>query len=135
MAEKSLLNKKAHLNMVLLRPSMIACAHEQPVPGWTDTISAAGILSSLSSMGLIRYLRSPGVNRFDIIPVDTVSNAIIVSSAYCGSKLDIELNGHQHKEGQFLIYNIGSTSKNMITMDKYVQYLMEANRFFELNKK
>jgi hypothetical protein len=55
---------------------------EQPFPGWTDSLAAAGGISFLTGLGLINFIQAKGLNKFDMIPVDFVSNHIIVATAY-----------------------------------------------------
>ena len=68
----------------MLRPSIIACAKTEPFPGWTDSISAAGGISLLVGLGLINYINAGGDNRFDLVPVDIVTNSIIIATAHVG---------------------------------------------------
>ena len=86
MAEKTLMKKKGNLKCVLFRPSIIASAVQEPFPGWTDSLSAAGALTVMCSLGLVNYVKvnNQGANVFDMIPVDIVSNGIIVSTAHAG---------------------------------------------------
>lgn len=72
--------------MVLLRPSIIASGLREPVPGWTDSISAAGGISLLIGLGLINYINAIGSNHFDVVPVDIVCNSIIITTAHSGIK-------------------------------------------------
>lgn len=56
----------------------------------------------MCSLGLINYIKvkDGGNNVFDMIPVDIVSNGIIVSTAHAGQKSGNELD----------IYNCGSSA-------------------------
>lgn len=82
MAERTVKKiRPAHLPCVILRPSIIAAAIREPLPGWTDTLSAAGGLSLAGGSGVLRYVYGKEDNIADIIPVDYVSNAILVSTA------------------------------------------------------
>ena len=56
LAEKSLFKKKGNLQCVLFRPSIIASSAREPFPGWTDSLSAAGGLSLMCSLGLINFI-------------------------------------------------------------------------------
>jgi fatty acyl-CoA reductase len=102
MAEKSLIKKKGKLNCVLFRPAIIAAADQEPFKGWTDSLAAAGGLTLLASLGLMNYMyiSTGGTNNFDVIPVDIVSNGIIVTSANAGTK----------KSGELDIYNCGTSA-------------------------
>lgn len=57
MGERTL-RKRIPQNMssVIFRPSIISASIRDPVPGWTDTLSAAGGLSIGGSVGLINYI-------------------------------------------------------------------------------
>lgn len=56
------------------------------MPGWTDTLSAAGGLGFVSSLGLLEYITCREDSISDIVPVDYVSNAIIVGTALEANK-------------------------------------------------
>jgi len=84
LAEKSLYKNRGDLPVVLFRPSIIASSEKEPFEGWTDSLAAAGGLTLLSSLGLIKFMPSRGYNAIDIIPVDIVSNGILISIAHCG---------------------------------------------------
>lgn len=78
--------RRPDLPMIILRPSIIIGALSEPLPGWTDTFSAAGALSLATSLGLVRYLNGGGNNVADIVPVDFVVNGIITSAALLANK-------------------------------------------------
>jgi hypothetical protein len=81
----------------------------------------------MSSLGLINYIKisSGGTNIFDVIPVDIVSNGIIVATANAGTKPGNELD----------IYNCGSSVENPISLLKYRELILKVNKFFSFNKK
>lgn len=82
MAERTLKKiRRPNLPVVLLRPSIIGGSYKEPLPGWTDTFSAAGGLSLAGGMGIVNYVRGDGDYIADLIPVDYVSNSIIVATA------------------------------------------------------
>lgn len=60
LSEKNLLNSHSHVKTVIIRPSIIACADNQPFPGWTDSMAAAGGLTYLGGIGLLKILPSTG---------------------------------------------------------------------------
>ena len=85
LTEKNLVKIKGDLNLVILRPSIVAGSWRQPFPGWTDSLAAAGGLTLMAGIGVINYLPCKVPNApFDMIPVDIVTNCIIVSGAYAG---------------------------------------------------
>lgn len=83
------------------------------MPGWTDTMSAAGGLGFIYSLGLIEFANCKEDNITDIVPVDYVSNAIIVGTA-------LEAN----KPGLSVCHS--STSHvNPITWGEFMEYASE----------
>jgi alcohol-forming fatty acyl-CoA reductase len=82
MAERTLKKRRRpDLPVLLVRPSIISGAWKEPVPGWTDTISAAGGISLGGGIGIINWVHGHGDNLADLVPVDIVSNIIIAGSA------------------------------------------------------
>ena len=84
MAEKQLIKNKGDLNVCILRPSIIASSYRQPTPGWTDSLAAAGGLTMLAGLGIIKNMFSTGNTVFDLIPADYVTNSIIIFTAFAG---------------------------------------------------
>lgn len=75
MAERTLKKRRnPNLPVVLLRPSIIISAIKEPLPGWTDTLSAAGGLSFTGGIGIVKYIPGDKANIADLVPVDIVSN-------------------------------------------------------------
>jgi hypothetical protein len=82
MAERTLRKRRnPKLPVFLFRPSIIIGAMNEPIPGWTDTISAAGGLSLVGGIGIVNYIHGKKDNIADLIPVDLVSSSIIVGTA------------------------------------------------------
>lgn len=53
-----------------------------------DSLSAAGAISYMCAIGVIRVLPQGNNNRFDIIPLDIVTNQIIVGIPYTNTRND-----------------------------------------------
>lgn len=82
MAERTLRKRRnPKLPVFLFRPSIIIGAMNEPIPGWTDTISAAGGLSLVGGIGIVNFIHGSKDNIADLIPVDIVSCSIIVGTA------------------------------------------------------
>lgn len=99
MAERTLKKlRKPDLPTLILRPAIIGAAVKEPVPGWTDTFSAAGGLSLAVGIGIVNYVKGNGNNIADLVPVDYVSNSIIVSTAMEANKpkLTVVHSGTSH---------------------------------------
>jgi hypothetical protein len=87
MAERTLRKiRRPDLPCVLLRPSIIGASYKEPVPGWTDTFSAAGGLSLAGGTGIVNFVRGDGNNIADLVPVDYVVNTILVAVAFEANK-------------------------------------------------
>lgn len=83
MGERTLRKRRnPNLPTLLIRPSIIVGSMTEPAPGWTDTISAAGGLSLIGGAGMFNICHGKSDNIADLIPVDIVSNMIIVCTAH-----------------------------------------------------
>lgn len=71
-------------------------------------------------MGILRNMYIPKPNPFDIIPVDVVSNSILISTAYHADASNREL---------MTIYNCTTTAQNPITMEGYKDVAMSTLKF------
>jgi hypothetical protein len=61
MAEHMLiLNNKKSIPLVLLRPSAIGTAANEPMPGWTDSIGLVLGASLVVGLGVLRDMRGNG---------------------------------------------------------------------------
>lgn len=123
LAEKSLMKNRGDLRVVLLRPAIIASAVEEPLPGWTDSLSAAGGISLLTGLGLINFINAKGDNKFDMIPVDIVTNSILVATAYAISQ-----------PPKMEVYNSGTSVSNPITMLGYKDEMIRSFQFHKFNR-
>jgi alcohol-forming fatty acyl-CoA reductase len=83
------------------------------VPGWTDTISAAGGLSLIGGMGVINFIHGKKNNIADLIPVDIVSNMIIVGTA------------HQANKKELKVIHSSSSNRRPVTWVEYKEYIFE----------
>ena len=102
LTEKMLFKRRGNLKMVICRPSIVGSALRDPLPGWIDSLAAAGGLSTLVAVGLVNYLPvGRPENHFDLVPVDIVSNSVLITSAYA-DKAD-------SKTGCLHIYNQGTS--------------------------
>ena len=82
LAERLLLNQRGKIPFCLVRPSIINPSYSEPFPGWTDSVAAASGLYLFAGLGVIKSANIDLKKIGDIIPVDVVSSAIIVATAY-----------------------------------------------------
>lgn len=85
MAERSLRDKRGNIPVVIHRPSIVIGCYDEPLAGWTDTISAAGGPILGVGLGVLRYLKLNMEACLDIIPCDFVASQIIAASCYAAS--------------------------------------------------
>lgn len=76
MAEELLIekNRTYKLPMLILRPSILAASFEEPVPGWTDSITNLSGIVLTVGIGILKDLVLNPNLIADIIPVDYVVN-------------------------------------------------------------
>lgn len=54
---------------------------DDPVPGWMDNLNGFAMFWAVSSKGVLRYVYSKDTNlKYDLVPVDIVSNLTILAS-------------------------------------------------------
>lgn len=82
MAERSLKKFHGNIKVSIVRPSIVVSSFEEPMLGWTETISAMGGMTFAVMLGLVNYLNCDQQMVIDCIPVDYVSNLIIATTAY-----------------------------------------------------
>ena len=124
LAEKYIQKYQGDIKCVIWRPSIIASSLKQPFEGWTDSISAAGGLTVLGALGILRYLYIPKPNPFDVIPVDIVSNGIMVATAYHGDETQPDL---------LTVYNCSTSSQNPLTVEGYKDVAIESVTYATIN--
>lgn len=108
MAERTLRKRRnPKLPVFIFRPSIIIGAMHEPLPGWTDTISAAGALSLIGGIGIVNYIHGKKDNIADLIPVDIVSSSIIVGTALQANKPELK------------IFHCASSHRQPITWDGF----------------
>lgn len=56
MAERTFQKNYGKLKCAIVRPSIIMSSYKEPLPGWTDTISAGGGITVGVSIGMMRYV-------------------------------------------------------------------------------
>ena len=109
LAEKMIEKKREHLKVVICRPTIVAASFNEPFKGWIDSLAAAAGMTLIISLGLVNdlHVTNPQYHT-DLIPVDMVSNACIMTSAYADKAAD--------NSGCLHIYNLGTSHGNPLTV-------------------
>jgi hypothetical protein len=123
LSEKNLRDKKGNITLCIMRPSIIASTVDDPFPGWTDSISAAGGLTYMVGLGLMHHIQAYGGIKFDLVPVDIVSNQVILSTAWITSQ-----------PGAIEVFNCGTSHHNPLKLIEYKEYVMQSLRHLSFNK-
>jgi 1-acyl-sn-glycerol-3-phosphate acyltransferase len=95
LTEHLLVQKKGDVPLLICRPSIIAASVREPVPGWTDSISAASAVFMAVGMGICPVLPGSIWNVADVIPVDICANMIILGAA-ASVRCNGNLSGNCH---------------------------------------
>ncbi|EGR33136.1 hypothetical protein IMG5_060860 [Ichthyophthirius multifiliis] len=92
-------NKPDNMSLTIIRPAIIGAAVEQPVKGWVQGVTTASAVFLLCGIGIIKHLNANPDNIADVIPVDCVSDTIIVSGALCAGSQNLRIfnNGISYK--------------------------------------
>lgn len=77
MAEQILLKTKGRLPLSIVRPAIVGCSWKEPMPGWTDALTAAGAVILTGALGILRELKAEQNYIADLVPVDFVCNTLI----------------------------------------------------------
>lgn len=104
LAETQLLEDAKDLPVIIIRPSIIGAMWREPLPGWTDNLNGpTGIFTAVRTLlnifgiklikelfkvgkGVLTNMCGSGNSKADIIPVDIVSNMLIVAAAHRATK-------------------------------------------------
>lgn len=102
LTEQLLLIEASDLPICIVRPTIIGGSWKEPYPGWIDSVSAAGVFYLSVGLGLMKITLGNGNNIGDQIPVDSVSNCVILSAAfYC-------------QPGKLQVVHIGTSARNPV---------------------
>ncbi|CAL1290421.1 unnamed protein product, partial [Larinioides sclopetarius] len=114
LAEILLLEESEGLPVAIVRPSIVTAAWKEPFPGWVDNFNAAsGLIAPVSMFICTTCMCGKISNTADIIPVDVVSNLMIIVAWYTAT----------NRSGRLLVYNCCSGNTNHITWGDFVRFI------------
>ncbi|CAH1786736.1 unnamed protein product [Owenia fusiformis] len=77
MAEYLLVETCGELPVAIIRPSIVGCSFQEPMPGWVDNFNGpAGIIAAIGK-GVLRSMLGDHDKTADLIPVDMAVNCMI----------------------------------------------------------
>lgn len=112
MTEQLIIRKRGNLPLVICRPSIVSCSLKEPYAGWVDAVSASGSVYLAAGLGVATILTGNHEIISDQIPVDYVSNAILILAAWVAGKNILK------------VFHVGSSSRNPCTWGMSVDGIM-----------
>lgn len=80
LGEHILLAEKGDVPLAIVRPSIVGCAYQYPLPGWVDSMIAASGLFLMLGVGALHSMHGSASLISDIIPVDTISTILLAAA-------------------------------------------------------
>jgi len=131
-AEHYINENRRHLPVAIARPSIVTASLNEPFPGWVDSINGPGGASLLGTLGIARTMHCKPKNIADLIPIDIVTNALIVIAWKTASEFKNQQfennNNVRSKEDSpsssitLPVYNITSGDVNPTTWENFLKY-------------
>ncbi|CAN4100758.1 unnamed protein product [Withania somnifera] len=116
LGEMALGDLKEDVPLVIFRPTIITSTFKDPFPGWVEGIRTIDSLAVGYGKGKITCFVGNPKSVIDIIPVDLVVNAMIVT-----------MMAHAEQRGSQTIYHVGTSVSNTIEFTSLQEY---AYRYF-----
>ena len=131
-AEHYVNENRGQLPVAIARPSIVTASLHEPFAGWVDSINGPGGASLLGTLGIARSMHCRPNYTADLIPIDIVTNALIViawktATDYKAHQLEHN-NNCRSKADQgststtLPIYNVTSGDVNPTTWEKFLEY-------------
>ncbi|KAF8110540.1 hypothetical protein N665_0082s0011 [Sinapis alba] len=119
MGEMFLGEYRKNIPIVIIRPTMITSTFLDPFPGWIEGVRTVDSVVVAYGKGVLKCFLVDQTVACDIIPVDMVANAMIVTAAE-----------HFHDSGSHTVYHVASSYQNPIVYKQIyevsVRYFMES---------
>ena len=117
LGEQVLLQGLGQQNLTILRPSIIESTVSSPVPGWVEGVKVADALIYAYAKGRVNIFPGDDSGILDVIPVDLVANAALLSGA------EILKDGSGYR-----VYQCCSGSSNPIVLKDFINYVAAASK-------
>lgn len=123
LAEVQLAEDGRQLPLIIIRPSIIGAMWREPLPGWTDNINGPSGIFAACGKGVLTNMCGSSCAKADIIPVDVVSNLMIVAAAHRAN----------NKYNEIPVIHCSSGDLNPVKWYFIVNYIQNFFRRFPLN--
>ncbi|KAJ8706212.1 hypothetical protein PYW08_010838 [Mythimna loreyi] len=93
-AEEVVRSQGGDLPISIVRPAVVISSYREPMPGWADSSCAYGASGLIlgPATGLIHATFAGDDERYSLVPVDYVNNAILVAGWHTGTTPDKDIN-------------------------------------------
>ncbi|XP_072930588.1 putative fatty acyl-CoA reductase CG5065 [Epargyreus clarus] len=125
LAESIVEDAYADLPAVIVRPSIVCPATEEPKPGWVDSLNGPIGVMIGAGKGVIRTMLCDGSLVAQVIPVDTATNAIITIGMVEGMK--------QEKSDVIPVYNVNVGHQKPTTWGEVLDVAKHFGRKYPLS--
>jgi alcohol-forming fatty acyl-CoA reductase len=86
-SEHILRKYSGHLNVAIIRPSIITATYHDPIPGYTDNLYGLNGVLIGAGAGILRILHINDTLKANIVPADFVINATIALAWFTVSQM------------------------------------------------
>nr|ADD62439.1 fatty-acyl CoA reductase II [Yponomeuta evonymella] len=114
LAEDIVLKEHGGIPTAIIRPSIVLSVLKEPIPGWLDNWNGPTGLLHASSQGVHCSMLGSGSNVADLIPVDIVTNLMIVVASRC------------KKSNGLKVYNSCSGTTNPIAYQAFTKMFLDS---------
>jgi fatty acyl-CoA reductase len=123
----SSVDSQRFLPCAIVRPSIVGCAWQEPLPGWIDNLNGATGVFAAVGKGVLRTILSDHRCTADIVPVEYPVNTMIVAAWEMG-KMGRKTEETNEKNKKVKVYNCTSGQLNKITWEEVHGFVHESLR-------
>ncbi|KAM7299711.1 putative acyl-CoA reductase [Ixodes scapularis] len=116
LAESIVAEQGQGLPLVIVRPSGVSASWKEPFPGWVEGLSGGNGVIASALTGLVSTVLADKTAAMEIVPVDVVTNALIVAA--CQASRDERRTTQEQLRQHPRVYNCTSGSINKILFSK-----------------
>ncbi|XP_038219949.1 fatty acyl-CoA reductase 1-like [Zerene cesonia] len=127
LAEHVVYEQRGQLPVIIMRPSIVICSVNEPVPGWIENLNGPVGLLIASGLGILRSVYSDPDLLADYMPVDVAIKMFIVGAWMRGSK---KLEPTDDVE----VYHCSSSHMKTMTLGEIIEHGKEIIKEVPLDK-
>lgn len=117
LGEQLILQRMLGKTLTILRPSVVESCLQSPKPGWIEGVKVTDAILLAYAREKVSFFPARKAGVVDIIPVDLVSNSVLLSAAEA-----------LHQPNATRIYQCCSGSQNPLNVERYVTTVCEEVR-------